>query len=233
MAKKNQNILRYVLENQSRRGICYACPDGKLISWLRVIFLVFTIYTAGINIIYIIGCSLKISVIAKNPSLLSAAQENSIALIKNYMITVGLFTVLLVLCYILLSHKNLLTALSALIINTVSCTMLFVTFYKELSDSLEKLGMYSSFIWRHGIPLILLFIIGPWAAALTVRFRLKENRAYNKMVNSLYERYSTGFDSLSSKQWQEFLDAYEPDRPEKLKRSRRTRARKENRPAEK
>lgn len=212
MAQKNQNILKYVHVAWQRRGESFSHPDSRKTKLLQFTCLVFTIVVSLINLIFVIG----ISMVAHN-----AESGKQLTNLHNGTVTVAIFTVLLILCYFLFKTKKYIPTICATILNLVCCVVLLVFFYKELTDGQDLLGLTATYVFRHAISLIILLISGTWLGAILIRYNFIENRDYNKMIDNLYRIYSSQYQELSSVQWEEYLDTYEPIRPEKLKRSRK------------
>lgn len=212
MAQKNQNILNYVHIAQKRSGIKYARPDSRITKNLRHVFIFCALFVTVINLIFIIGTTLVAN---------SAQSGSALTQLHNNIITVAVFTVFPLLCCFLLKSSRLIPSIIATVLNTACCVVLLIFFYSELKDGQDLLGLTALYVFRHAIPLIVLLVSGNWAAILLARFNILENRAYNKMVDNLYRLYSSQYTELSDVQWQEFLNSYEPVRPEKLKRSRK------------
>lgn len=218
MAQKNQNILNYVHIVQERSGIKYARPDSRITKNLRRVFLFCALFVTIINLIFIIGTTLVAN---------SAQSSSALTQLHNSIITVAVFTIFPLICCFLLKSSKLIPSIIAAVLNTACCVILLIFFYGELKDGQDLLGLTAIYVFRHAIPLIILLISGNWAAILLVRFNISETRTYNKMVDNLYRLYSSQYTELSDVQWQEFLDSYEPARPKKLKRSRKSKQRKE------
>lgn len=218
MERKNANILAHVHTVQERCGIHYPAPDSRITKTLMRTFLFCALLVTVINLIFIIGSSLVVK---------SAQTSSVVTQLYNTITTVAVFTLLPLTSFFLIKSKRLIPAIIAAVLNTVCGVFLLVFFYSELKDGQDLLGLTAIYVFRHAIPLIAMLISGNWAAILIARFNVFENRAYNKMIDTLYRLYSSKYTELSDTQWQEFLDTYQPERPEKLKRSRKAKQNKE------
>lgn len=219
MSQKNQNILNYVHIAQTRSGKSFARPNDRITKILQRVYLFCALFVTIINLIFIIGTTLVAS---------NAQSGAALTRLHNNIITVAVFAILPLLCCFLLKSARLVPSIVGGVLNAACCIVLLLFFYSELKDGQDLLGLTAIYVFRHAIPLFILLISGSWLSVLLARFNLIENRDYNKMVDNLYRIYSSEYTELSETQWQEFMDTYEPIRPTKLKRSRKTKKRKDN-----
>ena len=224
--KKNANILLRMHQKEARAGITRVGVDGALGKFCKVFYIIAFIYTMGINLIYLLSIWMNSNHVVESVGKenLSVLQEDQLAGVKNSMILVSLLSALLISGLVLLALR---VHLPSLIINTATPIVLLLHFAQRMSETLAANGLLCSYTYNHLIPLGILLITGFVFSLKGLLFTISENRAYTDFVDKLYERNSADFDKMTDEEWEEFLSSYEPPRPQKLKRSLKSRAKKE------
>lgn len=194
--KKYYSILSRVSFIERKYGINYAKPDGKLFKTLNIFnILVFAYYT-GVNLLLIMGMWLRYSDV-KIP-----------ADAKNFLYTVIICSSVSLLGFILTECK-LYTA--GTVISFLPLAPLFITYAREMSDSLGFLGYKPSFYYRHAIPIILLAALNIFMFVITLRAQIKQNKLYKKILDGIYTQYhSHDGAALTDEEWESIIENYDP-----------------------
>ncbi len=194
--KMEYNILRRVRMIEEKNGIHYAKTDGKLFGFLRFFFALSVLYTLFINALYLLGMTMTHVGTKRFDSVIGS------------LITVGTCSVFLLAGFILSFVK--LHLLSG-IFSILSALFLIPTFAGFLDDPFGFLGYKPSFYFRHFIPLALVVIFSLLLIIISQRARMKTEKQYKRVLDSLYEIYQTRMtEELSEEQWEEFLSSYDP-----------------------
>lgn len=199
--KMHESVLRRVRMVEEKNGIKYAKTDGKLYKTLRVLYTIAFIYTMGINLLFIAGM------------LLVYGGTDKISGVLNSLISVSVCTAIIIAGYVLSYFRF---KLSAGIVSIIPEIFLIPVFGAVMRDSLGILGFAASFYWRHLIPLALLVILMTATTVIAVRERLKTEKLYRKVTDSLYEIYQSSGAELTDKDWEEFLNNFDPTDYKKL-----------------
>lgn len=197
--KKFQGVLNRVRELEQKKGIVYAKSDGTLCKTLKVLYTIAGIWTLLINSIFILGFVL-----------LYGGTENFND-VKNIIVWVSLATATLVIAYVLSFFKLHLTSG---VISVISQVVILVVFASISRDYTYVLGFKPYFYWRHLIPIVLMLIFKVWITIICLREKIKTDKLYKKIIENLYDKYSTDFkmeNEITEEQWIEFLENYQPE----------------------
>lgn len=192
------NILERVRAVEEKRGIKYAKTDGKLYCTLKVFYIIAFAYTMGINLLFTLG---------------TVISEINFKNLKNSLITVTVFSVLLIASLVIMRFKDKLWAnITSGVLNLLSSVGLLFSFAVLMEDSIGFMGLKTNFYWRHFIPLVLIIILSVWLTVIAVRSIIKTNSAYKKVVENIYalHKVSAEESNFTEEQWDEILRDYDP-----------------------
>lgn len=215
MQKYNKNILEHVNRSYNRKNAYPADPNGFGSTFAKRIILIVSIYVTLINSIIVVFGSITIN----------QALERQTKMI-NFYTTVGIFTGILIIANVLILFSKYLLAAIGDALGIVSSVMLAITFFVNYKDENTTVSL-GKYLACNAIPYLIVFIIFVVMLIITVRYMIVQRKAYNLLTESLYKQYSSRFDNLTDNEWEEFMNTYEPQIPEKLKRSKKAKLRKE------
>lgn len=208
----------------------YARDNDTLYKCLRWICYIMIYWANFFNFVYIVSHSMRLM------STEVTYSDNEISTMKNVLYFAIILFVVLTVGYIVMLCKKYIVAN---VINLVGGVVGMVYFNNLYADSLFHNGMGSAFHYRHGFPLSIMVFVCVWMIYLSVRQEKIERKAYNEFSEKLYVKYNDRLARLSSEsdspvllnedEWREFVNEYSEDlyAPQKLKRSRKHKKRKE------
>ena len=225
-AKNNTNdiLLKMLRERQIKQNIYYLTTDSGLFNFLKVLFYIFTVVCTIINLLFLLGEWGGLNANLANAGNLSDLQQTQVAQIKN-----GIYSVLIISVILLSSalffklKKPILYGLTSLF----SGGILIMIFAGRLSDALGS-GDYSSFIFKHLLPLGIFIICGVFAAIIHLRQNILDKKGCREISEKIYTKYSVMAENITEEQWQGILNEYSAETPKSKKRSVKHRLRKEN-----
>ena len=100
-------------------------------------------------------------------------------------------------------------------------------FAGRLSEALNA-GDYSSFVFKHLLPLSIFAICGVLAAIIELRQKILDKKGCAEISEKIYKKFSLMAENISEEQWQSVLNDYKAEKPKSKKRSVKSRLRKEN-----
>lgn len=200
----NENVLKRVRRLEEKNGVTYAKEDGRLYKTLRVCYGIVLLYAVGIQLLYLIGMLMMHFGTDRFPGIIEP------------IVTVAVCTVLILAGFILLFFR---WKTAAGVLSVLPEGILIYVFGSILRDEtgLGLWGFRVVYFWRHLIPLVLLMLFMTAMTVISVRARRKTEKQYRKVLENLYALYHVGeADELSEEQWEEFLEAYDPNDYKKL-----------------
>ncbi|MGI6280076.1 MAG: hypothetical protein ACOYJS_05905, partial [Acutalibacteraceae bacterium] len=149
--KYYDGIVQKVNQLEQKNGIVYAKPSGALFKYLKIIYIIFFIYTMLNNLTFIASVVIKYS---------GGLKEAFTALI-----TVGVCTILMVIGFVLFFYKQY--VISAVVSAPPSLVLISV-FGTMLKDKFSIKAYLPKFYWRHFVPLLLIVVLMVWMAVIFV-----------------------------------------------------------------
>lgn len=220
---QQQILISYLRKKQQEQGIKYLTTDDRPYKVLRFFLTVLFCLCIAINILYLLS---NYSLLKTNMSFLSnpnSLQKTQIAAIRGSLLTVGLMTVALLACFILLLCKKYLLHITG---TAFCCFVLIWHFALRLSDH----GSTLTLLVRHAVPLIVLFALSAAVGIIALRQQKKDKDGCNEIAGQIYNKYSLLAENLNEEQWNEALRAFELPSQSK-KRSVKTRLKKADKSA--
>lgn len=182
MKMYNPAILKRAEARREKQGVKILDHTGRLYKAVKALYILAFCWMILMQALYLFGSYMLFA--------------NSI---RSALFTVTVTTVLSVAGFILLLCRRYLLAAVLNLIPTVIGTL---TLYSLLS------GNPVAFVWRHGIPAVLLLVTA--AALCTIGLRAKRLLAadYKKEVERLYLQHKDRFSGADEKEWRQFLNTY-------------------------
>lgn len=194
------NVLKRVRQIEEKNGIKYAKTDGKLYGGVKAFYLVASIWTLAMNLLFIIS-NLLVNSLNENFKLQTAP-----------LATVAVLTLALVAGFVVMRFKNYIWANFTFgILNLLMPSILCFTFANLMTNINGLWGYSYSFYWRHAMPLLLVAVCGIWLAIIAFRANIKTQKQYKKTLENIYEQYNLSLENenFSEEQWKEYLKNYE------------------------
>ncbi len=192
--KKNENILQYVEKYKEKYGIKYAQKNSKSVKGLSVAFLVSWVYSFLILFLWTISFTMNF---ANDVHDFSDYKE-------VFVVTVAAAVLMLVsMVFYIFKKKVVSSAVAAFVQPFVVASYARISVY--------GMGYIASFYWAFLVPACLVVIFAAALMFILIRAEVKTNKLYKKIVDGLYDQYSTkDGEKLTEEQWQEFLSCYNP-----------------------
>ena len=191
--KKYKNIIDGVRRYEEKNHIYYAMTNGSLYGGLRMLKTVATLFAVGINILLIL------SFIMKNETL------------GKYNITTASFVALIVTTVVVVIGAVLVFTKCKIIGSVVELLPLPFMFYTLITEYQGEI-FDNVFLWRHLIPIGLIFLLTVSMLFVAVREYIIFTKNYNVFVAKLYDRYfkecSKDGENVSDEKWHEYLNNY-------------------------
>lgn len=177
--KFDTEIMAKVRRKQEKKGIYYIKPENTSYKAIKVIYIIVFIYTAAVSIL---GAA---SYYVRNFDMYTQGKDDAQILtqIKERIIAIALFLVIAAAGLVFCCLKK---HLPFIITNAVGCAGLFVTFINCMQSNIADYGILS-FMLKHGIAIIVLFILGTFLAFLGLRSNYKDKKAYAEILDTGYE----------------------------------------------
>ncbi len=192
--KKNQNILNYVDKYKEKYGIKYADNGSPLINGLGVAAIIVWCYSLLILITSVFSFILKFK-----SGIFAYTDFKSV-----FITTVACSVLMIISAVFYVINKKVIASVVAIITQLAS-----VLTYMPISVYAD--GYMASFYWKFVIPAALIILIAVAISFILIRAAIKTNKIYNSLVDGIYNQYgSKDGQKLSEKQWQEFLNNYNP-----------------------
>ena len=178
----------------------------------------------AINLLFLLGQWGTLSANLANADVLNDMQQTQVAEIKNGVFSVLVMSVILLLSTLFFKLKRpiLYGALSLF-----SGLVLIFTYADRLSEALSS-GDYSSFIFKHLIPIGIFIICGVAAAIIHFRGELLDKKGCKEISEKIYTKYSVLAENITEEQWKDILNEYRAAAPKSKKRSVKNRLRKQD-----
>lgn len=221
--KQEAMLYKMLRERQARQNIVYMTTDHTVYKFCKVMFRLLLILCTALNLIFLLGQWGGLQANLSYAEALSDLQQEEVAAIKSGIYSVGALSVLLLLSEVFLDLKK---PLMHMVSTLLSGILLLVTYASRLSDALSS-GSYSSFIWKHAVPLGLLMLFSLLVGGIHLRQKLKDKKGMDEISEEIYKRYSVLAEAISPEQWETLLAEYHPAEPKSKKRSVKARLRKE------
>ena len=204
--KKNKNILKRVEQYKYKRGISFADTDSASYKFMRVLATLSFAYLMFFNTMYILG------------QIFNFVTGQGERVNKNAFIAITISTAVIIIGYVLNCTRLRLYGSFTMILPAITNFIFFRHAFNPNASSdgvLDTtnfiLGMPPRFYVRHFIPVVLLLIAAIVMIIIDIRARVKNNRLYNHIMESLYVQYRSGDKAdMSEEEWQEFINSYEP-----------------------
>lgn len=192
--KKNQNILNYVDKYKEKYGIKYADNGSPLIKGLGVAAIIVWCYSLLILLTSVFSFILKFK-----SGIFAYTDFKSV-----FITTVACSVLMIISAVFYVVNKKVIASVVAIITQLAA-----VLTYMPISVYVD--GYMASFYWKFAIPAALIILIAVAISFILIRAAIKTNKIYNSLVDGIYNQYgSKDGQKLSEKQWQEFLNNYNP-----------------------
>ena len=196
---KHEKILNYI-ENLQQKDEKLAKPSDWAIKICKILLVLLTIFTIGINLIYVIGFSDWLSRGVYLIETHLTRGELILDVIISLAASVGLITAV-----VLIFKKK--TNISAIIIAGIAiCFGIFR--YISIRDvvPVEVGAHYVRFFWRHGLPLGAMVLICVVILLIYLGKLRTKAAAYKEIETRLYEDYRQQVELSSEDGWREYLE---------------------------
>lgn len=192
--KMYDGVLKRVRQIEEKNGIKYATTDGKLYTFLKVIYILAFSWGMLMNLLFVLG-----------NLLLYSGTENGTRALYYYTIPIAVCSLILITALVLCCLKK---HLISGILNVVPSVVMLVLFGSISTDSLGFLGMASWYYWRHLAPLGLIIITAFFMTFIALRADYKLKKLYKKVTENLFEQYGN-VSELNDEEWDAFLHNYD------------------------
>lgn len=192
--KKSKNILDYVEKYKEKYGIKYINSNSPFIKRLGIAAAVVWCYSFLILMISVFSF-----IINFKSGILIWSKLSDV-----FIATLCCAVVMVIAAVLFVTDKKISASLTAV----VGQAVLVIT-YMPISP--YGAGYSSSFYYKFAVPAILLILIAVIVCVFLIRAKLKTDKLYKYLIEGIYNQYgSKDGEKLSEKEWQEFLDAYNP-----------------------
>lgn len=193
--KKYDGIAKRAEQLQKKHGIIYATADGALFKNLRIALTIVYIYKLLMNLIYILAAFFTGNV-------------NSMWV----MTAVCVSTAFMIAGQVMIYSKKLFLKFAGLICTFLSLPAQLIAFSDVMRSSD---GIRSQFFLWHFAPAVIMTAISIWMLVIIIRAEHIKNKFYKKVLNNLYAEHHEqiipdGNKNISDKDWEKFLESYEP-----------------------
>ena len=219
----NPVLLKMLREKQVKQNIYYLTTESGLFSFLKVMLYISAIVCTAINLIFLLGQLGGLSANLANANTLNDLQQSQVAEIKNGIYSVAVMGVVLLLSLLFFKLKRPILYGG---LGLFSGLVLIFVYADRLSEALGA-GSYSSFIFKHLIPLGIFILCSVLAAIIHFRGNLLDKKGLNEISEKIYSKYSVLAENITPEQWESILAEYKSEPPKSKKRSIKNRLRKE------
>ena len=188
--KYSAEDLKKIRVYERKNGIVYESSGNILYNRLLIIGFLAWLFMMVMLLFYTLGASILLSDKVWKFSEMTAGRKASL------IMTFAGFGILLA-TPVLYAFKLKLTAI---LLNVGTVPVLFAIFVKLslVKDSISAaasqiteydpgfLGLKKFFFWRHGVPMLIVFVCFLWIGYITVNERVKMRRSYRRMQNDEY-----------------------------------------------
>ncbi len=190
------NISKRAREKQLKEGISYPQKDGKLYNTFKWFYILSFAFSAVMNLMYIIGIALFIN------------EDARFADDIGKVIVIAVCTVLMTVALIISKHnaKPIFASIFG-VVNVGSAVTLIFMFMNMMKDNTVAGGVSLNFYWRHLAPLVIVAICAIIMATITIIAYFKTQKAYNKVLEIVYDEYNSLNDS-DKPEWEEYVKNY-------------------------
>ncbi len=222
--KQDKILLNMLRERQQKQNICYMTTNHSFYKFCKFMFRLLLGVCTVINIIFLLGQWGGLQVTLANAGDLSDLQQQEVSEMKNGIYSVGVLSIVMLFSELFLDIKKPLFKIAFSLIPGI---LLLTTYASRLSDALDA-GDYSSFIWKHLVPIGLFMLFALMACIIHLRQLYKDKKGMNEISEEIYKRYSVLAENITPEQWETILADYQPAKPKSKKRSVKARLRKES-----
>lgn len=222
--EQNKILLKMLRERQQKQNIRYLTTKHNFYKFCKVMFRLLLVVCTALNIIFLISQWSSLQVTLANAGDLSDLQQQEVSEMKNGIYSVGVLSIVMLFSELFLDIKKPLFKIAFSLIPGI---LLLTTYASRLSDALDA-GDYSSFIWKHLVPIGLFMLFALMAGIIHLRQLYKDKKGMNEISEEIYKRYSVLAENITPEQWETILADYQPAKPKSKKRSVKARLRKES-----
>ncbi|MBQ6847583.1 MAG: hypothetical protein IJO62_01550 [Clostridia bacterium] len=194
--KMNNGILEIVKRLEAKNDIRYATANDIFYKILKVIYISTVCYELIINLLYMLSMYLNDR---------ADTSQGFLA----YIITPLVCSLLLIVGFIFQLKK---INIAGAVLSVVPSIVL-IFFFRSITYAVEANTLMTVYYWRHLAPALIISLTGFIMSFIAVRANIKLRKMYDKVVNSIYENYKVNLaegGELSSEQWEEFLEKFDP-----------------------
>ncbi len=220
----NLTLLKMLREKQIKQNISYLTIESGIFKFLSVIFWLSAIVCIVINLLFLLGQWGTLNANLANADVLNDLQQTQVAEIKNGIFSVLVMSIILLLSTLFFKLKR---PILYGVLGLFSGLILIFTYADRLSEVLSA-GDYSSFVFKHLIPIGIFMICGVTASIIHFRGEFLDKKGCREISEKIYTKYSVLVENITEEQWQNILNEYKAEAPKSKKRSVKHRLRKEN-----
>lgn len=222
--KNNAMLMKMLRERQAKQNISYLTTDSGVYKFFKIMFIVLFIISTVLNLLFVLSEWGSLNANLMNADQLSELQQNQATGIKNGIYSVAIMSFILLFSALFLRLKK---PVLQMVFSVIPAIILIFIYAGRLSEALGS-GSYSSFIWKHLLPLGLLTVCSIVSAIIHLRQNILDKKGCNEISETIYRRYSVMADSITPEQWEAIMADYKPLEPNSKKRSVKNRIKKEN-----
>lgn len=194
--KKYNAVFDRVNFIESKYGIKYAKTEGRLFKAIKVLFILSFAYYMITNLLVILGISITYS----DPNFSSEG--------KQFFWTVLICSAVSVIGLVFVCCK---LNISGSIISVLPLPFIIFSYANQMKEISGLFGLKLSFYLRHAAPIVLIAVFAFIMLIIAVREKIKYDKLYKKVLNSIYTQYnSKDGASLSDEEWDEIINNYNP-----------------------
>lgn len=216
-------LLKMLRERQAKQNISYLTTSSSVYKFFKVIFIILFVVCTVLNLFFILGEWGGLNANLMNSDQLSELQQSQATEIKNGIYSVGIMSVILLFSALFLRLKK---PIFQILFSVIPAVILIFIYAGRLSEALGS-GSYSSFVWKHLLPLGLLSVCSLVTAIIHIRQNILDKKGCNEISETIYRRYSVMADSITAEQWKAIMADYKPLETKNQKRSVKNRIKKE------
>ncbi len=193
--KMHKGVLERVKMLERKNGIRYLDTDSTVYKVFKIVLIVVFIYAMLVNLLYSVSMLLNSEELAET--------------FYRYILTPVICSVLMLLGLIFEVKKFHITGG---ILSVIPATVLAI-FFKTISYGVEANSLQARYYWRHLAPMVLIVVSASVMSIIGVGAKTKLQKMYNKVTKNIYETYKVNLTSggeISSEQWEEFLENFDP-----------------------
>ncbi len=194
--KKYNAVFDRVNFIESKYGIKYAKTEGRLFKAIKVLFILSFAYYMITNLLVILGISITYS------------DHNFSSEGKQFFWTVLICSAVSVIGLVFVCCK---LNISGSIISVLPLPFIIFSYANQMKEISGVFGLKLSFYLRHAAPIVLIAVFAFIMLIIAVREKIKYDKLYKKVLNSIYTQYnSKDGASLSDEEWDEIINNYNP-----------------------